>query len=86
MSSNKTIADVLRGVIDVAPSWANLLVVVAALLGMSCCATAAFRLYQAVQHEEATPMNWLAAFGLGAAMTIVAIVVGQSSLLFSAAE
>jgi hypothetical protein len=86
MSSNKTIADVLRGVIDVVPSWANLLVVVAALLGISCCATSAFRLYQAVQHEEATPMNWLAAFALGAAMTIVAIVVGQSSLMFSAAE
>ena len=64
----------------------RVLVVVAALLGISCCATAAFRLYQAVQHEEATPMNWLAAFGLGAAMTIVAIIVGQSSLLFSAAE
>ena len=31
-------------------------------------------------------MNWLAAFALGAAMTIVAIVVGQSSLMFSAAE
>jgi hypothetical protein len=86
MNTGKTIADVLRGVIDVVPSWANLLVVVAALLGVAACGLSGFRLYQAVQHDEGTPVNWVVAFGLGAAMTILAIIVGQSSLMFVPGE
>ncbi len=86
MNSNHTIADVLRGVIDVVPSWANLLVAVAALLGVGSCAISGFRLYQAVQHDEGTPLNWLLAFGIGASMTIAAVLVGQSSLFFVPGE
>jgi hypothetical protein len=86
MNAGKTIADVLRGVIGVVPSWANLLVVVAALLGVASCGLSGFRLYQAVQYDEGTPVNWVVAFGLGAAMTILAIIVGQSSLMFVPGE
>lgn len=86
MNSNQTIADVLRGVIDVVPSWANLVVGVTALLGIASCAISGFRLYQAVQHDEGTQFNWLVAFGVGACMTIAAIVVGQSSLIFVSGE
>ena len=86
MNQTKTIADILRGVIDVVPSWANLVVSVAALLGISCCAIAAFRLYEAVQRDEGAPMNWLAALTIGAAMTVVAIIVGQSSLVWVSGE
>ena len=86
MNNGRTIADVLRGIIEVVPSWAGLLVTVAALLGIACCGIAAFRLYEAVQNEQGTPLNWLAAFALGASMTVIAIIVGQSSLVFSAAE
>lgn len=83
MSGNQGIADVLRGLIADVPTFAWLVVVLTAVLGIFLAGYAMTRLYQASISGDGTALNWFIAFLIGSAMTCSPIVIAQLSFYYT---
>lgn len=84
MGGSQGIADVLRGLIEVVPSLAWLLVVLTAVLGIFLTGYAMLRVYQANNSGDGSALNWIVAGVIGSTMTVSTIVVAQLSFYFAA--
>lgn len=83
MGGSQGIADVLRGLIDVVPTLAWLLVVVTSVLGIFLTGYAMLRVYQANNSGDGSALNWIVAGMIGSTMTISTVVVAQLSFYFA---
>ncbi len=83
MGPNKGLAEVFRGLIDVVPTLAWLLVVVTAVLGIFLTGYAMLRVYQANNSGNGSALNWIVAGVIGSTMTISTVVVAQLSFYFA---
>lgn len=84
MGPNKGLAEVVRGLIQVMPTLAWLLVVLAAVLGIFLTGYAMLRVYQANNAGDGSALNWIVASIIGSAMTISTVVIAQLSFYFAA--
>ena len=83
MTGSKGIADVLRGLIELMPVLAWLVVVLAAVAGIFLAGYALVRVYQANTAGDGTAGNWVIAAILGSAMTCITVVIAKFSFYFA---
>ena len=83
MGGSKGLADVLRGLIDLVPVLAWLVVVITAVAGIFLTGYAMLRIYQANNSGNGTAGNWIVAGVIGCAMTIPTIIIAQFSFYFA---
>ncbi|MGN8096829.1 hypothetical protein [Methylobacterium sp. 22177] len=79
----KGLADILRGLIAAAESYAVLAIVVATVLGMFLAGYALVRLHRANQAEDGTALGWMIALIVASSMTCLGVVLGSVSFLFA---
>lgn len=80
---SKGLADVLRGLIDLVPVLAWLVVVLTAIAGIFLAGYALVRVYQANTSADGSAGNWLVAGVIGCAMTISTVLIAQFSFYFA---
>lgn len=83
MGGSKGVADVLRGLIDLVPTLAWLVVVLSAVAGIALAGYAMVRIYKANDSGDGTAGNWIVAGVIGCAMTIPTILIAQFSFYFA---
>lgn len=83
MGRSKGIADVLRGLIELMPVLAWLLIILAAVTGIFLSGYALVRVYQANTLADGTAGNWIVAAIIASAMTSVTVVIAQLSFYFT---
>lgn len=83
MGGSRGIADVLRGLIELVPILAWLVVVLSAVAGIFLTGYALVRVYQANTSGDGTAGNWIIAGIIGSAMTCVTVVIAQISFYFA---
>ncbi len=83
MGPTKGLADVLRGLIDLVPVLAWLVVVLTAVAGIALTGYALVRVYQANTSGDGTAGNWIVASVIGCAMTIPTIIIANFSFYFA---
>ncbi|SEP49184.1 hypothetical protein SAMN04487843_12959 [Methylobacterium sp. ap11] len=83
MGGSKGLADVLRGLIELVPILAWLVVVLAAVTGIFLAGYAMVRVYQANTSGDGTAGNWIVAAIIGSAMTVSTVVIAHFSFYFA---
>ncbi len=83
MGGSKGLADVLRGLIELVPILAWLVVVLAAVAGIVLAGYAMVRVYQANTSGEGNAGNWIVAAIIASSMTIATIVIANISFYFA---